>query len=916
MALVIETLSDSKAARADLAKLRESVNNIQTSVEKTTQSFANIGKLAAAGLAAFGSFQAFTKLSDEVTNLNNRIKTATNTQKEYTVALAGVKAIAISSRSGLSEVSSLYGRIAINSKELGINQRDTLRVVDTVSKALKLNAGSAAESASAILQFGQAIGAGALQGDELRSLLENAPPLAKAIADEFGVGVGQLKKLGEEGKLLSSRVLKAILNRQDEINSKFSTMAVTYEGAFKNLGTSLTLLFDAAKTSIFDSTGTIATFVNSLAMSIANVANNFSYYLFKAKTSVLFFIFDTISLFQDFWEILKETGERIATVAKDLYVSWKPALAAALVGLSGWAVATRNTIVTLYESIAASLSGSKLFNSVLKSFYVLLDNLKTTFSSLFASFGFTIPAIDVKQFFKNLEPMAAFISSWVTKIERAFFWLYDQVIGHSWIPDLVTGTIDWLKKLLKAPLDIVKTFTTKSSTMFAGINFSAPFTSALGIIAKYKAALLGVVATLATFVGLSKGNILSSSSSSISIETSESSKTQNFFEKLLSSIKKLQTAIKSTFDTSTFGRTLKQVFGVKDSTPGVVFGTDTVDTGPNAKVGRGPLRSQETRPVGHDVINALPKNWQIPVLAGVAGVFGLAIVKAFDSGPVRSVLLSVLTTAFGITLAQTVDDSTIKKTTGKVAYFFTDTIGKGLDAILSGNAIKDPLGTLSLLAKTSLLFEKGREAALKVTEALVTAPTKAAIGLGSLADRQIARRGISAADKELAQLPAKLNDSFVKANDRLSKSLNFVANLRDSSGNKIGALKASQVVTSGDTKGLSAVASTAATAAMIANTRVVAAEKRLADLPKQVEAITQQRKALVEQEKIMSDNLKAAGTAFEQGFKNISAGVAGTLGGIAGYQLGSQIARGMEGSSEIATLVLPVRPRVLTKRIQ
>src|SRR5690606_168511 len=96
------------------------------------------------------------------------------------------------------------------------------------------------EQAAGILQLGQALGSGFLQGDELRSIRENAPLLAQAIANEFGVTIAKLKDLGAEGELTTDRVFKAILNAQKEIDAIFGTTSSTIAEGFTRVQNALT----------------------------------------------------------------------------------------------------------------------------------------------------------------------------------------------------------------------------------------------------------------------------------------------------------------------------------------------------------------------------------------------------------------------------------------------------------------------------------------------------------------------------------------------------------------------------------------------------------------------------------------------------------------------------------------------------
>jgi len=82
-----------------------------------------------------------------------------------------------------------------------------------------------------------------------------------------------------------------------------------------------------------------------------------------------------------------------------------------------------------------------------------------------------------------LEQISDFISTFVTKIERSFFWLYDKVVGNSWWPDLINGVIDFSKKLLVDTVAIFATFKTLvSSTFIALLDVLTDIHPTLGVV--------------------------------------------------------------------------------------------------------------------------------------------------------------------------------------------------------------------------------------------------------------------------------------------------------------------------------------------------------------------------------------------------------------------------------------------------
>jgi tape measure domain-containing protein len=65
-----------------------------------------------------------------------------------------------------------------------------------------------------------------------------------------------------------------------------------------------------------------------------------------------------------------------------------------------------------------------------------------------------------------LESVKAFIVGFAEAVWGWFKWLYDEIIGHSIIPDLVNGIIDWIKKLPGRVVDFVKEMAEKAAAKF------------------------------------------------------------------------------------------------------------------------------------------------------------------------------------------------------------------------------------------------------------------------------------------------------------------------------------------------------------------------------------------------------------------------------------------------------------------
>ncbi|PPC06806.1 tape measure protein [Acinetobacter pittii] len=185
-----------------------------------------------AGLVTVGA--AISKM-DAYTGLQNRLKLVTNNQAELNKATEDTFRIAQKTYSAWDSVLQVYQRFSDNAKTLNLTMDDTARLTETVSKAVAISGASAEAADAALVQFGQALASGTLRGEELNSVMEQTPALAKAIAQGMGITVGELRSVAAEGKITSKEIVKALKNAQDDVDALFAKTDIT-------IGQSLTLL--------------------------------------------------------------------------------------------------------------------------------------------------------------------------------------------------------------------------------------------------------------------------------------------------------------------------------------------------------------------------------------------------------------------------------------------------------------------------------------------------------------------------------------------------------------------------------------------------------------------------------------------------------------------------------------------------
>ena len=204
------------------SKLKEIGNKISSIFRKLSK-FGMISSMIG-GLTGGLSFAGIAKASDENSLRNSRLGMVTND-----VAGLKQKTFAASQQSGADYGQQLDSIAKLKMLTKGLfNDAEAVKFTSTLDKAFKVSGTSAEEAKSAMYQLNQAMTSGKLQGDEFRSVMENAPILAQKIAESMGVSMAQLKKLGSEGKITSDVIKKAVLGSADDIEAKYNQMPLTF----------------------------------------------------------------------------------------------------------------------------------------------------------------------------------------------------------------------------------------------------------------------------------------------------------------------------------------------------------------------------------------------------------------------------------------------------------------------------------------------------------------------------------------------------------------------------------------------------------------------------------------------------------------------------------------------------------------
>ncbi|MCQ9378798.1 tape measure protein [Methyloversatilis sp. XJ19-49] len=202
---------------------------------------ASVRNIFGATVGALGVRELVT-LADSYSQLSGRLRVATKDTGDFRQVQTQLIALARETRAPLNDIVDLYASVAPSLNAVGIGSERTVGVLRVVSQALATSGSSAQATSAALQQLAQGLGANELRGEELNSILEQARPLAVALADGLGVPVGKLKELAQAGEITAEQFARAMEKVKDSVAADFAEINLTVAQA-GNVASNSLLLF-------------------------------------------------------------------------------------------------------------------------------------------------------------------------------------------------------------------------------------------------------------------------------------------------------------------------------------------------------------------------------------------------------------------------------------------------------------------------------------------------------------------------------------------------------------------------------------------------------------------------------------------------------------------------------------------------
>jgi len=240
------------AARSAASAARE-IRGVGQSLAQAQAQAASFGSMLLRVLAVEvlrRSAAEVLRVADTYTLMQNRLRVVTSSQRELNDVTRQLFESSTQTRSSFQSTAELYSRLAINARDLGLSQAETVQFTQSLNQAIILSGATAQEASAGLIQFSQGLASGTLRGDELRSVLEQLPVVADTIADRLGVARGELRGLAEQGKLTSQEIVAAFRDAAPQIAERFAKTIPTIAQSVQVLNNKILEFVGSADTAV------------------------------------------------------------------------------------------------------------------------------------------------------------------------------------------------------------------------------------------------------------------------------------------------------------------------------------------------------------------------------------------------------------------------------------------------------------------------------------------------------------------------------------------------------------------------------------------------------------------------------------------------------------------------------------------
>ena len=258
----------------EAASIRAEIKSIVAQMNKGLQFAGAVTGIGLAANAVKDVAVAAAQTADQLTSIRSRINLINDGSQTTAEIMEKIYSAATRSRGSYIDMADSVAKLNMLAKDAFSSNDEAIYFVEQLNKQFKISGAGIQEASAAMYQLTQAMASGKLQGDEFRSIMENAPLLAQSIAREMGMSVGQLKEMSSQGLITADIIKSALFNAAEETDARFGEIPMTFAEVGQSVQNQLIQAFQPVleQLSTLPQSGEFQAFIEGVGIAIRGLA--------------------------------------------------------------------------------------------------------------------------------------------------------------------------------------------------------------------------------------------------------------------------------------------------------------------------------------------------------------------------------------------------------------------------------------------------------------------------------------------------------------------------------------------------------------------------------------------------------------------------------------------------------------------
>ena len=258
----------------EAASIRAEIKSIVAQMNKGLQFAGAVTGIGLAANAVKDVAVAAAQTADQLTSIRSRINLINDGSQTTAEIMDKIYGAATRSRGSYIDMADSVAKLNMLAKDAFSSNDEAIYFVEQLNKQFKISGAGIQEASAAMYQLTQAMASGKLQGDEFRSIMENAPLLAQSIAKEMGMSVGQLKEMSSQGLITADIIKSALFNAAEETDARFGEIPMTFAEVGQSVQNQLIQAFQPVleQLSTLPQSGEFQAFIEGVGIAIRGLA--------------------------------------------------------------------------------------------------------------------------------------------------------------------------------------------------------------------------------------------------------------------------------------------------------------------------------------------------------------------------------------------------------------------------------------------------------------------------------------------------------------------------------------------------------------------------------------------------------------------------------------------------------------------